>query len=69
VVDTSDTEDDEDSVFETEPRAGTHVFTAQEDYLHRSITSCDEPIGGTYQERLREPRKIAPERESYDAKE
>jgi hypothetical protein len=55
VVDTSDTEDDEDSMFVTEPRAGMHVFTAQEDYLHRSITSCAELIGGIYLERLREP--------------
>jgi len=45
VVDTSDTENDEDSMFETDPRAGIHVFTAQEDYLHRRTTSSDELIG------------------------
>jgi len=68
-VDTIDTEDDADSMFETDPRAGIHVFTAQEDYLHRSITPCAELIGGIYLERLREPRKTVLERESYDAKE
>ena len=30
-MDTSDTEDDEDSMSETDPRAEIHVFTAQED--------------------------------------
>jgi hypothetical protein len=53
VVDTSDTEDDEDSMFEADPRAGIHVFTAKEDYLHRSIASCAELISGIYLERLR----------------
>jgi len=69
VVDTSDTEGDADSMFEADPRAGIHVFTAQEDYLHRSITPFAELTGGIYLERLSEPRKTVLERESYDAKE
>jgi hypothetical protein len=60
VVDTTEKKDDEVSMFETDPRAGIHVFTAQEDYLHRSITSCAELFGGIYLERLREPRKTVP---------
>lgn len=68
MVDTSDTEDDEDSMFETDPRTVIHIFTAQEDYLHRSITSCAALDGGIYLERLREPLKtLSLGRESYDA--
>jgi hypothetical protein len=47
-------------MFETDPRAGIHVFTAQEDYLHVSITSCAELIGGIYLERLRKTTKTRP---------
>jgi hypothetical protein len=69
VVDTSDTEDDEDSMFETDPRTGIHIFTAKEDYLHESITSCAALVGKIYLERLREQLKtLSLERESYDAK-
>jgi hypothetical protein len=64
-VDTSYTEGDEDSMFEIDPRTGIHIFTAKEDYLHRSITSCAALVGGIYLERLREPQKPCPLKENH----